>query len=159
MFTGLFPGYGQVPFLYLHDHLPRGDAVYSGLNPSTSIINQEYALTILPTGQSDGSIFSLEVPSSHMTLSLCPVDIQPGRTPDSVLKDLTSKLLWTEVSQAWYQIFQTVSCRDRAAVVCNVKWTLPSFKFPSYVMTTKLFHFLFIPNHFFIYLPFITHFW
>lgn len=47
----------------------QDNLTYSGLDPSTSIINQENAPADLPTGQTDEEIFSTEVHSSHMTLS------------------------------------------------------------------------------------------
>lgn len=53
----------------LEDNLPRDGPTYSGLDPSTSIINQENAPADLPTGQIDEEIFSTEVQSSRMTLS------------------------------------------------------------------------------------------
>lgn len=42
--------------------LPRSGIAYSGLSPLTSLVDQ-----MLPTGQSEGGIFSAEVPSSQMT--------------------------------------------------------------------------------------------
>lgn len=53
----------------LQDNLPRDSTTYSGLDPSTSIINQENVPEDLPTGQTDEEIFSTEVHSSQMTLS------------------------------------------------------------------------------------------
>lgn len=53
----------------LQDSLPRDGTTHSGLNPSTSIINQENVPEDLPTGQTDEEILSTEVHSSQMTLS------------------------------------------------------------------------------------------
>ena len=38
------PWFTQFAFLHGQDHLPRGDTAHSGLNPHTSMINQENAL-------------------------------------------------------------------------------------------------------------------
>ena len=51
------------------DHLPRGGTAYSGLRPQTTIINQENAPTDLSTGQSDGGIFTVLVPSPYLSLA------------------------------------------------------------------------------------------
>jgi len=53
----------------LQENFPRDGPTYSGLDPSTSIINQGNAPADLPTGQTDEEIFSTEVHSSQMTLS------------------------------------------------------------------------------------------
>lgn len=47
----------------IQDHLPRGDTAHSGPGPLSSNINQEIALTDLPTDQYDGGIFLPGVPS------------------------------------------------------------------------------------------------
>lgn len=52
----------------LQDHLPRSGTTHSGVGPSTTIVNQENALTDLPTGQSDGDGSSLGVSFSQVTL-------------------------------------------------------------------------------------------
>jgi hypothetical protein len=52
----------------IQDCLPR-DSIICWPGPHISILNQENALMYLPTGQSDGGIFSAEVPSSDMTLA------------------------------------------------------------------------------------------
>jgi hypothetical protein len=61
------PWLAQLAFLY-----NPGSPVCSGLDPPTSTINHENALTDLPVGQSEGSIFSIEILSSKMP----PVHIQ-----------------------------------------------------------------------------------
>lgn len=52
------------------DHLSRGSATHRGQGPPTPFVNQENAsqATCLQ-GQLDGSRFSLEVPSSQITLA------------------------------------------------------------------------------------------
>lgn len=47
---------------------PRDATTHSELVTPTSIINQEHCSPGLPTGQSDGSIFSAAIPSSQMSL-------------------------------------------------------------------------------------------
>jgi hypothetical protein len=59
-------------FLISQIFLPRDDAVHTGLNLPTSIINQEHAPKGLPTAQYSGRIFSNKVPSSQM----CQTDNQ-----------------------------------------------------------------------------------
>lgn len=59
---------------------------YSGLDPPISITNQENALTDLSMAQSGGDIFSAELPSFQMTLTLCQADKN--------LTKLTERLLW-----------------------------------------------------------------
>lgn len=54
----------QLAFYTAQKHLTGSGTTHSGLCPPTSIINQENGLP----GYSDGSIFSINVPSSQMTL-------------------------------------------------------------------------------------------
>lgn len=51
-----------------HNHQPRDGTAHSRLYPPTSITDRENA-SGLPTGQAGGNIFSVEVPSSKMTLA------------------------------------------------------------------------------------------
>lgn len=50
-------------------YLPGDGATYNGLGPLTSIIHQEEAPRELPTVQSHGGIFLIEVTPSQMTLA------------------------------------------------------------------------------------------
>lgn len=50
------------------DHLPRDDIIHYGLSPPSFIISQEKRVIVLPTGQSGGVTFSIEVPSFQMTV-------------------------------------------------------------------------------------------
>ena len=50
---------------YTQDHLLKG-AIPQWTVPSR--VDHSFAATDLPIGQSDGSIFSIEIPSSHLTL-------------------------------------------------------------------------------------------
>jgi hypothetical protein len=56
-------------FYTLQEHLPRAVASYIGLDPQTSIINQENAPTILQLGQTYIGISSIKFPFSQMTLA------------------------------------------------------------------------------------------
>jgi hypothetical protein len=47
----------------------RGGTTHSGISPPKSITNHENVPTDLPTGQSDGSSFSIEILSPHVCLS------------------------------------------------------------------------------------------
>lgn len=61
----------QPALLYNPAPLPRGDTTYSELDPPVTIINQEDVPKCLSIGQSGvgGVIFSIEFPSSKMTLA------------------------------------------------------------------------------------------
>ena len=55
------------------DYLPRDAIAHNGLGPPTLTINQEIAPTGLPPGQSDGGIFSTEIPFFQLIL-VCVID-------------------------------------------------------------------------------------
>lgn len=70
----LIPVYQLAPFDLLsqlfyttQDDLPTASIIRSELGPSASIINQGKSPYRLTTGQNDGGILSIEVPSSKMT--------------------------------------------------------------------------------------------
>lgn len=59
----------SLSFLLLYttqDRLPRRDITHSELVLPTSIINQENTPADMSSGQSDGGIFLIKLPSSHM---------------------------------------------------------------------------------------------
>lgn len=51
------------------DHLPSNDTIHSEWGPPLTLPGEENTLTALPTSQSDRGIFSIEVPSSPVTLA------------------------------------------------------------------------------------------
>lgn len=60
-------------FCTTQENLPRDVTTHRGLGPPTSIINEESAPSDLPTYQSYGNIFSIEIPSFQVTIA-CVVD-------------------------------------------------------------------------------------
>jgi hypothetical protein len=59
------PWLPELAFYKTQGHLPRGGTVHSVMGTLRSIINQDYAPppTNMPTGQFDGGISQLDVPS------------------------------------------------------------------------------------------------
>jgi hypothetical protein len=69
MLTGLLLMTWSALVYTTQDHLPRGSTTQKELGPPMSIMNQENSLKDLPTSQSGGGIFSVEVPSSWIILT------------------------------------------------------------------------------------------
>ena len=82
------------------DHLPRDGTAHSGLSPPTPIINQEKGSPAMPTGQSDGGMFSVEVLSSQMTMA-CVELTKTNKTNQALL------LTWQYNTITWYL---SISC-------------------------------------------------
>lgn len=77
----------QLPFFYSQS---RAGTTNSGVNPPTSITNQEKAPTELATYRFCGSIFSIEVLSFQMTLrASLPLVKTEGQPPRDTVEGLT----------------------------------------------------------------------
>lgn len=60
--------------------MPSGNSAQSELSLPTLITNQRNAPTVLPSGQSVGGAYSIEVPSSQMTLACVQLTRKLTRT-------------------------------------------------------------------------------
>lgn len=84
-------------------YLPEDGATYNGLGPRTSIINQEKALRELPTVQSHGGIFLIEV-TLQMTL------VETSKQAKKVHLTITFPICTTSIC-GYFSIIRKLLCR------------------------------------------------